>query len=109
VPGIVQQAFDEFARLTGRQYRLFEYRGAADAEDVVVIMGSGTGAVEEAVDELVRRGRRVGLVSVRLYRPFQAADLLAALGGDRVGTTVPVRVVRGGQVQELQVMIGERE
>ncbi|MFO0870654.1 MAG: pyruvate:ferredoxin (flavodoxin) oxidoreductase [Pirellulales bacterium] len=79
VPGIVQQAFDEFARLTGRQYRLFEYRGAADAEDVVVIMGSGTGAVEEAVDELVRRGRRVGLVSVRLYRPFQAADLLAAL------------------------------
>ena len=65
--------------LTGRQYRLFDYVGAPDAERVVVIMGSGAGAAEEAVDALVARGERVGLVKVRLYRPFSAEAFLAAL------------------------------
>jgi pyruvate-ferredoxin/flavodoxin oxidoreductase len=79
VPGIVKRVFDEFAERTGRQYGLVEYEGAPDAERVVVIMGSGVGAAQETVEELNRRGEKVGLVKVRLYRPFPAAEFLAAL------------------------------
>jgi pyruvate-ferredoxin/flavodoxin oxidoreductase len=79
VPGIVQQVMDEFAARTGRAYHLVEYHGAPDAERVVVLMGSGVGAAQETADELNRRGEKVGVVNVRLYRPFPAAELLAAL------------------------------
>jgi pyruvate-ferredoxin/flavodoxin oxidoreductase len=79
VPEAVQRMMDELAARTGRVYRLVEYAGAPDAERVVVIMGSGAGAVEETVAELVRRGERVGMVTVRLFRPFPAAELAAAL------------------------------
>ena len=78
-PAIVQEAFDEFAKLTGRQYRLVEYRGAADADRVLVLMGSGAGAAEEAVEELNRRGEKVGLLKIRLYRPLAPETLIAAL------------------------------
>ena len=70
---------DRFAKLTGRQYHLFDYFGAADAERVIVIMGSGCGVVEETVDKLAAEGQKIGLVKVRLYRPFDNAALLAAL------------------------------
>jgi len=79
VPGIVQQTMDEFAEHTGRQYSLVEYHGAPDAERVVVIMGSGAGAVGETVDALVDRGEKVGYLTVRLYRPFPVEAFLAAL------------------------------
>ena len=79
VPQFVQQTFDEFARLTGRQYHLFEYSGAPDADRVIVIMGSGVGAVEETVEELVKAGEQVGVLKVRLYRPFAAEAFLARL------------------------------
>ncbi|MAT05212.1 MAG: pyruvate:ferredoxin (flavodoxin) oxidoreductase [Acidimicrobiaceae bacterium] len=79
VPGIVADVFDEFATLTGRRYELVEYRGAVDPERVVVMMGSGTGAAAEAVDALVARGERVGLVTIRLFRPFPTEAFLAAL------------------------------
>jgi pyruvate-ferredoxin/flavodoxin oxidoreductase len=79
VPAQVQQVMDELAARTGRAHRLVEYVGRPDAERVVVIMGSGAGAVRETVEELVRRGERVGMVTVRLYRPFPAAELVAAL------------------------------
>jgi pyruvate-ferredoxin/flavodoxin oxidoreductase len=79
VPGIVQVVMDRFAALTGRSYRLFDYYGAADAERVIVMMGSGAEAAEEAVDTLTRQGEKVGLVKVRLYRPFDAKALIAAL------------------------------
>jgi len=78
-PGIVQGVMDRFAALTGRQYRLFEYLGAADAERVVILIGSGIGAAEETVEHLTARGEKVGLVKVRLFRPFDAAALIAAL------------------------------
>src|SRR3972149_2111093 len=78
-PALVQQAMDLFAAETGRQYHLFDYVGAPDAHRVLVMMGSGSGAAEEAVDELLLRGEKVGLIKVRLYRPFSAKDLLAAL------------------------------
>jgi len=79
VPGVVQATMDEFAQLTGRQYHLFDYVGAPDAERVAVIMGSGAGAVEEAVGALLARGEKVGVVKVRLYRPFDGAAFVAAL------------------------------
>ncbi len=78
-PGIVQQVMDKFAAATGRQYHLFDYTGAADAERVIVMMGSGSETAQEAVEALVAGGDRVGLVRVRLYRPFSNKDLLAAL------------------------------
>ena len=73
VPEIVQEEMDRFARLTGRAYRLFEYSGADDAEQVIVMMGSGVGAAEQAVERLNQEGAKVGLVKVRLYRPFDQA------------------------------------
>jgi pyruvate-ferredoxin/flavodoxin oxidoreductase len=79
VPGIVQAVMDRLATLTGRSYHLFDYYGAEDAERVIVMMGSGAEAAEEAVDALTRQGEKVGLVKVRLYRPFDAKALIAAL------------------------------
>ncbi len=79
LPAIVEQQMDRFAALTGRQYRLFEYLGAQDAERVILLMGSGIGAAEEAVEHLAARGEKVGLVKVRLFRPFDPAALLGAL------------------------------
>ncbi len=79
LPRIVKAAMDRFAELTGRRYRLFDYYGAADAERVVVMMGSGLGAAREAIDRLVDAGEKVGLVAVRLYRPFDVAALVEAL------------------------------
>lgn len=79
LPGIVQETMDRFASLIGRHYRLFDYVGAPDAERVVVALGSGTGAIEEAAEVLVERGEKVGLVKVRLFRPFDAEAFVAAL------------------------------
>ena len=78
-PGIVAETMAHFGRLTGRDYRLFDYVGAADAERVVVLMGSGAETAHEAVDDLVARGDKVGLLKVRLYRPWAPQALLAAL------------------------------
>ena len=71
-PGIVQQAMDRFAQVTGRRYVSFEYHGATDAEHVIVLMGSGCEAVHETVDFLAAQNEKVGVVKVRLYRPFDA-------------------------------------
>ncbi len=79
MPGIVQHTMDRFAELTGRQYHLFDYVGANDAERVIVLMGSGAETVEETVDHLTARGERVGLLKVRLFRPFDATALVHAL------------------------------
>src|SRR5437867_7915008 len=69
-PQIVREAMNKFAQLTGRQYHPFDYVGASDAERVIVMMGSGCEAVEETVETLCARGEKVGLLKVRLYRPF---------------------------------------
>src|SRR6202142_730093 len=76
---IVQDVMDRFALRTGRSYRLFDYVGAPDAERVIVMMGSGAGAVEETIEYLSQRGERVGLLKVRLYRPFAAEAFVSAL------------------------------
>jgi pyruvate-ferredoxin/flavodoxin oxidoreductase len=79
LPAIVQKTMDRFAELTGRKYKLFEYVGAEDAERVVVLMGSGIGAAEEAVRHLAAHGEKAGMIKVRLFRPFDASYLLGAL------------------------------
>src|SRR6266540_3241029 len=79
VPGIVQASMDRLAERTGRRYRLVDYEGDPEAERVVVLMGSAAGATAEAVAAMNAAGERVGLVTVRLYRPFPAEVLAAAL------------------------------
>lgn len=79
VPGIVSEVMEQVSALTGRRYRLFDYAGAPDAEDVIVCMGSAADTVEETVNYLCARGEKVGLVKVRLYRPFSGEHFLAAL------------------------------
>ena len=78
-PGILQKQMDKFAELTGRQYRLFDYVGAPDAEKIIVIMGSGAETVHETVEYLCSQGEKVGVVKIRLYRPFDTKAFIAAL------------------------------
>ena len=78
-PGLVEEALEAFAARTGRRYRLFDYVGHPEAERVVVAMGSGAEAVQTAVEHLVQLGQKVGLVKVRLYRPFSWKHLVQAL------------------------------
>jgi pyruvate-ferredoxin/flavodoxin oxidoreductase len=78
-PGIVQRTMDRFAELTGRRYGLFEYHGATDAERVIVLMGSGCEAVHETVEFLNAQNEKVGVLKVRLYRPFDATSFVKML------------------------------
>ena len=78
-PTIVQNVMDKFAGIVGRQYRLFEYVGAPDAENIIIIMGSGAEAVHETVDYLTAQGKKVGVLKVRLVRPFSIEHFLEAL------------------------------
>ncbi|MGO9991980.1 MAG: pyruvate:ferredoxin (flavodoxin) oxidoreductase [Steroidobacteraceae bacterium] len=79
LPDIVQSVMDGFAKLTGRQYRLFDYEGPQDAERVIVLMGSGAETARETAAVLQRAGEAVGVLQVRLFRPFSAAHFLSAL------------------------------
>jgi pyruvate-ferredoxin/flavodoxin oxidoreductase len=78
-PAIVQKAMDKFASIVGRQYHLFDYVGAPDAERVIMIMGSGAESTHETVDYLTARGEKVGVLKVRLFRPFSGPDMVKAL------------------------------
>jgi pyruvate-ferredoxin/flavodoxin oxidoreductase len=78
-PTIVQDVMDRFAEQTGRSYHLFDYVGAADADRVIILMGSAAGAVEETIDHLNQQGEKIGLLKVHLYRPFAVDAFLAAL------------------------------
>ncbi len=79
VPAILQNLMDRFAAITGRQYKLFDYYGAPDADRVIILMGSGCDVVEETIEALRARGEKVGLLKVRLYRPFSIEHFLGAL------------------------------
>ncbi|HUT26360.1 MAG TPA: pyruvate:ferredoxin (flavodoxin) oxidoreductase [Sumerlaeia bacterium] len=78
-PSIVQKQMNKFAEITGRQYRLFDYVGDPKAEKIIVIMGSGAETVHETVEDLVAKGEKVGVVKIRLFRPFDAKTFVAAL------------------------------
>jgi pyruvate-ferredoxin/flavodoxin oxidoreductase len=79
VPELAQETMDRFAEVVGRQYRLFDYVGEPDAERVVIMMGSGADAMHEVVEYLAGQGEKVGLIKVRLYRPFSGETLIQAL------------------------------
>jgi len=78
-PAIVEQVMQQFTELTGREYKLFDYVGAEDAERVVILMGSGADTAHETIEHLVARGEKVGLLKVRLYRPFSLKHFIQAL------------------------------
>ena len=99
-PQIVQDMMDKFAQFTGRQYQLFEYVGAPDAERVMVLMGSGCEAAHETVDALCDRGEKVGLLKVRLYRPFSVKHFIEALPRSVNALAVLDRTKEPGSVGE---------
>ncbi|WP_345977608.1 pyruvate:ferredoxin (flavodoxin) oxidoreductase [Sulfurimonas sp. HSL3-7] len=79
LPAILQESMDRFAELTGRAYKLYDYVGAADAERIIILMGSGAEAAHETVNYLSAQGEKVGVIKVRLYRPFSVEHFVAAL------------------------------
>ena len=79
VPEVVEKYLGEISQITGREYHLFSYYGAADAENIIILMGSATEAAREAIDYLTKQGKKVGMISVHLYRPFSVKYLLAAV------------------------------
>ena len=111
-PGIVEKTMDRFAERTGRRYRLFDYVGHPEAEKVIVLMGSGAEVAHEAVEHLVARGEKVGIVKVRLYRPFSVEAFAAALPKTVRALAVLDRTKEPGAVGEplyLDVVTALRE
>ncbi len=111
-PDIVQKAMDKFASITGRQYKLFEYVGAEDAEKVIVIMGSGSETVHETVDYLNAAGEKVGVIKVRLYRPFSVDALMSAIPSTVKAIAVLDRTKEPGSLgeplyEDIRTAIGE--
>jgi pyruvate-ferredoxin/flavodoxin oxidoreductase len=100
IPGIVKTYLKKVGDLTGRYYNLFDYTGAPDAENVVIAMGSACEAIEEVVASLAAAGQKVGLVKVRLYRPFSAADFLEAIPASAKCVTVLDRTKEPGALAD---------
>jgi pyruvate-ferredoxin/flavodoxin oxidoreductase len=112
LPSIVEQAMDRFARLSGRQYHLFDYVGDPQAERVVVLMGSGAETAEETVEWLNQLGEKVGVLKVRLYRPFSIPAFMAALPPATRAIAVLDRTKEPGAIGEplyLDVVVALRE
>lgn len=99
-PKLIQQEMDRFAKLTGRQYHLYDYYGDPAAERVIVIMGSGAEAVSESVDYLNSKGEKVGVLKVRLFRPFDSAAFVAALPSSVKSIAVLDRTKEPGSLGE---------
>src|SRR3974390_1976673 len=99
-PTIVQNAMDNFAKVVARQYNLFDYVGAPDAEDVVIVMGSGAEAVHETVEHLTAKGQKVGVLKVRLFRPFSVEHFLKALPATTKRIAVLDRTKEPGSIGE---------
>ena len=99
-PTIVQDVMDKFAKIAGRQYKLFQYEGAPDAEHVIIIMGSGAEAAQETVDYLTAKGGRVGVLKVRLMRPFSVEHFLESLPSTVKSIAVLDRTKEPGAIGE---------
>lgn len=99
-PEIVLNTMAEFEKLTGRSYKLFDYVGAPDAERVIVMMGSGAEAAEETVNYLAEQGEKVGVIKVRLFRPFSVEHLISALPNTTTSIAVLDRTKEPGSVGE---------
>ena len=111
-PAIVQEYMDRFAKLTGRQYHLFDYEGHPQAEKVIIMMGSAVETVHETVEDLVAKGEKVGVIKVRLYRPFDAKAFVKALPASVKSVAVMDRTKEPGSLGEplyadVRTAIGE--
>lgn len=100
LPGIVEEVMNEFAKMTGRKYELFEYSGAKDAEHLIIIMGSGGETVSETVEALNKTGRKTGVIQVRLYRPFSLEHFIKALPASVKSIAVLDRTKESGAAGE---------
>ncbi|WP_413171456.1 pyruvate:ferredoxin (flavodoxin) oxidoreductase [Anabaena azotica] len=99
-PDITQKVMDEFAQVTGREYKLFEYHGDLEAERIIILMGSGCETVHETVDYLNQQGEKVGVVKVRLYRPFDTQRFIEALPKTTTSIAVLDRTKEPGAIGE---------
>jgi pyruvate-ferredoxin/flavodoxin oxidoreductase len=112
VPAIVEKTMAKFAKISGREYKLFDYVGAKDAERVVIVMGSGADVVEETVDYLAKKGEKVGVVKVHLFRPFSVEHFIAALPATVKSIAVLDRTKEPGSIgeplyEDVRTAIGE--
>ncbi|HUV64336.1 MAG TPA: pyruvate:ferredoxin (flavodoxin) oxidoreductase [Sedimentisphaerales bacterium] len=112
VPQIVQQTMDKFAKIVGRQYHLFDYVGAKDAEKVIILMGSGADTAHETVEYLAGKGEKVGVLMVRLFQPFSTSDFIAALPKTTTKIAVLDRTKEPGSLGEplylnIRTAVGE--
>jgi pyruvate-ferredoxin/flavodoxin oxidoreductase len=112
VPAIVEKAMDTFAKITGRAYKLFEYAGAPDAERLVIVMGSGADTVEETADYLAKKGEKVGVLKVRLFRPFSVEHFIRAIPSSVKSIAVLDRTKEPGAIgeplyEDVRTAIGE--
>jgi len=112
VPAIVQKTMDKFAKIVGRQYKLFEYAGAPDAERIVIVMGSGADVVEETVDYLVKKGEKVGVLKIHLFRPFSVEHFIKAIPASVKSIAVLDRTKEPGAIgeplyEDVRTAIGE--
>jgi len=111
-PQLVQEAMDKFAKIVGRQYHLFDYVGAKDAEKVIVLMGSAADTTHETVEYLAAKGEKVGLLKVRLFQPFSTKDFIAALPKTTTKIAVLDRTKEPGSIGEplylnIRTAVGE--
>jgi pyruvate-ferredoxin/flavodoxin oxidoreductase len=111
-PDITQKAMDKFASLTGRQYHLFDYVGAKDAEKVIIMIGSGAEVAQETVEQLNSKGEKLGVLKVRLYRPFDVKAFMAALPSTVKSIAVLDRTKEPGSLgeplyEDVRTAIGE--
>ncbi len=112
VPGIVQKAMDKFAGIVGRQYKLYEYYGAPDADRIVIVMGSATETLMSTINTLNAQGEKLGLIIVRLYRPFDIEAFANAIPGSVKSISVLDRTKESGATGEplyldVRTAIGE--
>ncbi len=111
-PAIVQKYMDKFAKLTGRQYKLYEYIGAPDADRIIILMGSGCDTVHETVEALNRQGAKVGVLKVRLFRPFSVEDFIKAIPASATKIAVLDRTKEPGALgepmyEDVRTAVGE--
>ena len=111
-PAIVQKHMDAFAKLTGRQYTLFEYIGAADAQRIIILMGSACDTVHETVEALNKQGEKVGVLKVRLFRPFSVVDFIKAIPATATKIAVLDRTKEPGALgeplyEDVRTAVGE--
>ncbi|HQB08164.1 MAG TPA: 2-oxoacid:acceptor oxidoreductase family protein, partial [Rectinema sp.] len=111
-PAIVEETMKQFAELTGRAYKLFDYVGAKDAERVIILMGSGADTAEETAEHLVKQGEKVGVIKVHLYRPFSVEHFIKTIPATVKSIAVLDRTKESGSIgeplyEDVRTAIGE--